>query len=247
MKETKEAVCWDTESLGPFVKRCEQKDDPGLAEAAERWLEASAKNRIDYEIEWFGVPVIQTAEDIVLMQELIFSVRPDYVIETGIAHGGGLIFYASMFEVLGKGEVIGVDIEIRQHNRRVIEAHPLCKRIRMIEGDSTSEEVAAEIAGVVGRGASVIVCLDSNHYRKHVLNELRLYSRFIKPGGYMVVFDTVTSSLAEKGACHESYIGNGPMEAIADFLAENSDFIIDSGYNKLWTSTSRDGYLKRIK
>jgi len=247
MQNAKATIGWDVESLKPYVTRCEDKDERQLQAAAGQWLEASARNRIDYETEWFGVPVIQTAEDIVLMQELIFKVQPDYIVETGIAHGGSLIFHASMFEVLDRGEVIGVDIEIRPHNRRVLQSHPLYKRIRMIEGDSTSEDVVASIVDIIGRDASTIVCLDSNHYRQHVLKELRLYSRFVKPGGYMVVFDTVTSNLAEQGACDKSYIANGPMEAIKDFLGENDDFVIDKAFNKLWTSTSRDGYLRRVK
>jgi len=247
MKNKGEEVNWHIESLRPHVLRCENKDQRQLDEAASCWLEASAKNKIDYEIEWFGIPVIQTAEDMILMQELIFTVRPDYVVETGIAHGGNLIFYASMFELLGRGEVIGVDIEIRQHNRRVLQSHPFFKRIRMIEGDSTSEDVVASVANAVGRDAQIIVCLDSNHYKQHVLEELKLYSRLVKPGGYIVVFDTVTADLAVKGVCDRSYVANGPMEAINDFLEENDDFIIDKDYNRLWTSTSRDGYLKRVK
>jgi len=237
---------WNIPSLRKYVARCENKDEKELQKAAFEWLKASARNRIDYEIEWFGVPIIQTAEDIVLMQELIFKLRPDFIIETGIAHGGSLIFYASLLEVLGKGRVIGVDIDIRKHNRDVIEAHPLFKRIEMLQGDSTSGEIIRAIREFVPGGAETIVCLDSNHYREHVLKELTLYKQFVNVGSYIVVFDTVTSALVDSGACDESCRDNGPMEAIYDFLKVDNDFAIDKQFNKLSISTSHDGYLKRI-
>jgi cephalosporin hydroxylase len=150
-------------------------------------------------------------------------------------------------EVLGKGRVIGVDIDIRKHNRDVIEAHPLFKRIELLRGDSTSGEVIHAIRECVPTGAETIVCLDSNHYREHVLKELTLYKQFVNVGSYIVVFDTVTSALVDGGACDESYKDNGPMEAIYDFLKVDNDFVIDKEFNKLGISTSRDGYLKRIK
>lgn len=240
-------TCWDIPSLRGYVALCENKDERELQKAAFEWLKASTRNRIDYEIEWFGVPIIQTPEDIVLMQELIFRLKPDFIIETGIAHGGSLIFYASLFEVLGKGQVIGVDIDIRRHNRDVIEAHPLFKRIEMLQGDSTSDDVIHAIREFVPAGAETVVCLDSNHYREHVLKELTLYKQFVNVGSYIVVFDTVTSMLVDGGVCDESYRNNGPMEAIFDFLKVDGDFVIDKKFNKLGVSTSREGYLKRVK
>ncbi len=239
--------CWNIPSLRKYVAGCENKDKTGLQKVAFEWLTVSTKNRIDYEIEWLGVPIIQTAEDIVLMQELIFKVRPDFIIETGIAHGGSLIFYASLLEVLGKGKVIGVDIDIRRHNKDVIEAHPLFKRIKMLQGSSTSDEVIYKIRELIPEGCKVIVCLDSNHYRQHVLKELMLYKQFVDTGSYIVVFDTVTSALVDSGACDESYRDNGPMEAIDDFLKVDDGFVIDKEFNKLYVSTSPNGYLKRVK
>ncbi|MDD4979812.1 MAG: CmcI family methyltransferase [Candidatus Omnitrophica bacterium] len=240
-------INWDMLSLRKHVARCENKDEKYLRKAALEWLKASTKNKIDYEVEWFGIPVIQTPADMVLMQELIFKAKPDFVIETGIAHGGGLIFYASLLELLGKGRVIGIDIDFRKHNRKVIEAHPLFKRIKIIQGDSTSDEVMEAIRVFVKKESRAIVCLDSNHHRKHVLKELLLYKQFVNVGSYIVVFDTITSTLVKSGVCGENYRKNGPMEAISDFLKKNRDFIIDKDFNKLYISTSPNGYLKRIK
>ena len=240
-------ACRDIPSLRKYVTRLEDKNEKELEKAAFKWLAASTKNKIDYEIEWFGVPIIQAPGDIVLMQELVFKVQPDFVIETGIAHGGSLIFYASMFEILGKGRVIGVDIDIREHNRDVIEAHPLFKRIELLQGDSISEKVISRIRESVPAEAKAVVCLDSNHYREHVLKELTLYKQFVNTGSYIVVFDTMTSALVDSGACDESYRDNGPMEAIHDFLKTDNDFVIDKEFNRLYISTSHDGYLKRIK
>jgi cephalosporin hydroxylase len=238
---------WDVASLEEYVARRKDKDGVRLLEAGSQWLEVSVANKLSYEIEWLGVPIIQTPEDIVLMQELIFRIRPDYIIETGIAHGGSLVFYASLFEILGKGRVIGVDIDIREQNREVIEGHPLCKRIELIEGDSTSDEVIRKVEQLAPKEACTIVCLDSNHYREHVLKELMSYRKFVNPGSYIVVFDTVASRLVDSGVCDESFRDNGPMEAIGDFLEIDSDFVIDAEFNKLYVSTSHNGYLKRVR
>lgn len=237
---------WNIPSLKKYVKRCENKDEEELKKAALEWLRVSAKNKMDYETEWLGVPIIQTPEDIVLMQELIFKVQPDVIIETGIAHGGGLIFYASLMEVLDRGKVIGVDIEIREHNRKVIEAHPLFKRIEIIEGDSTSGETIREIKKRIPENSKVIVCLDSSHFKDHVLQELELYQDFIIPGCYIVVFDTFSSKMAEMGVAESKYL-NGPKEAVDEFLSRNDNFQIDIEFDKLYISTSPNGYLKRIK
>ena len=234
-------------SLRKYVRIKENKDTKELEESAVKWAKVSAENRLSYEIDWLGVPIIQTPEDMVLMQELIFKIQPDVIIETGVAHGGSLIYYASLLELLGKGKVIGIDIEIREHNRRVIEKHPMFKRIELIEGSSISEETIEKIRKMVPKNSKVIVCLDSNHTRNHVLKELHLYHRFVNLGGYIVIFDTITSKMARLGACEKNYINNGPKEAVEDFLKVNDNFKIDKYYNKLYISYSSDGYLKRIK
>lgn len=211
------------------------------------WATVCDKNHQSYEIDWLGVPVIQTPEDLVLLQELIFKIQPDIILEIGIAHGGGLIFEASLLELLGHGKVIGVDVEIREHNRKVIEAHPLAKRIEMIEGSSVSEETIQEIKKRIPENSKIIVCLDSDHTKPHVLRELELYRDFVVPGCYVVVFDAISSDLAKHGAAKEIYIDNGPGEAVTEFLKKNTDFEIDEQFNKLYSSHNQNGYLKRIK
>lgn len=234
-------------SLRKYVCIKENKNIGELEEIAIKWAKVSTENRLSYEIDWLGVPIIQTPEDMILMQDLIFKIKPDVIIETGIAHGGSLIYYASLLELLGKGKVIGVDIEIREHNRRVIEAHSMFKRIELIEGNSLSEETIEKIRKMVPKDSKVIVCLDSNHIKNHVLKELQLYHRFVNLGSYIVVFDTNTSKLAELGACEKKYLNNSPKEAVEEFLKEHDNFKIDKNYNKLYISYSPDGYLKRIK
>ena len=242
----KKRTDWNIPSLKRYVARCVNKNERELRQAAFEWLKASAKNRIDYEIEWLGMPIIQTPEDIVLMQELVFKLKPDFIIETGIAHGGALIFYASLLQLLGKGRVIGIDIDFRKHNRQAMEMHPLFKRIKIIQGDSTSDRVLQSVRAIAKKKTKVIVCLDSDHHREHVLKELKLYKEFVNVGSYMVVFDTITSALVDNEACDENYRNNGPMEAVSDFLKENTNFIIDKEFNKLYISTTPNGYLKRI-
>lgn len=234
-------------SLRKYVLTKKDKNIKKLKEVGLKWTKVSAENRLSYETDWLGVPVIQTPEDLVLMQELIFKVKPDFIIETGIAHGGGLVYCASLMELLNKGKVIGVDIEIREHNRKVIEAHPLFKRIEMIEGDSTSEEIIQKIKKKIPENSKVIVCLDSNHTKDHVLKELELYQEFVMPGCYIVVCDTNTSKLAELGATDKKYINNSPKEAVDEFLKKNNSFVIDKEFNKFFINYNPDGYLKRIK
>ena len=234
-------------SLRKYVRIKRNKNIIELEMEAIKWAKVSAENYLSYEIDWLGVPIIQTPEDMILMQELIFKIKPDVIIETGIAHGGSLIYYASLLELLGKGKVIGVDIEIREHNRRVIEVHPMFKRIELIEGSSVSDETIEKITKIVPKNSKVIVCLDSNHTKEHVLKELQLYNSFVNPGSYIVVFDTNTSKLAELGACDKMYINNSPKEAVEDFLKANDNFEIDKYYNKLYISYSPNGYLRRAK
>ncbi|OGD63360.1 cephalosporin hydroxylase, partial [Candidatus Beckwithbacteria bacterium RBG_13_42_9] len=215
--------------------------------AAFEWMKVVANNKLSYEIDWLGIPIIQTPTDLVLMQELIFKVKPDVIIEIGIAHGGSLVFYASLLELLGKGKVVGIDVEIREHNRKVLEKHPLFKRIALIEGNSLSRKVFAKAETLIPRQAKILVCLDSDHTKAHVLKELQLYQKFIKPGGYIIVFDTIASALAKFNSSDKKYLDNGPAEAVREFLKKNKSFVIDKKCDKLFISTSPNGYLKRIK
>lgn len=234
-------------SLKQYVRTIKDKNFKELEEAGLNWAKAAAKNHLSYEIEWLGVPIIQTPEDMVLMQELIFKIQPDFIVETGIAHGGGLIYYASLLEILGKGKVIGVDIDIREHNRKVIENHPLFKKIELIQGSSIDPMIIQEIKKRIPRNSKVIVCLDSNHIKPHVLEELKAYQQFIISNCYIVVFDTVISELARAGIDPQEYLNNSPKEAVTEFLKNNDKFEIDKSFNKLYVSSAPNGYLKKIK
>jgi len=234
-------------SLRSHVLTKKDKNIEELERIGAEWARVCEDNKLSYEIDWLGVPVIQTPEDLVLMQELIFKIQPDVIVEVGIAHGGGMIYEASLMELLGKGKVIGVDVEIRKHNRDVIEAHPLAKRIEMIEGSSIDEKIIQEVKKRIPAGSVVLVFLDSNHTKPHVLKELELYQDFVGVGYYMVVFDTISSRLAKQGVAKDIYIDNGPSEAVTEFLKTNDKFQIDKEFNKLYASHSQDGYLKRIK
>jgi len=232
-------------SLRKYVLTKKDKNIKELEEVGLKWTKVWAENRLSYENDWLGIPVIQSPIDLMLMQELVFKVQPDVIIETGIAHGGGLVFYASLMELLNKGKVIGIDIDIREHNRKVIEVHPLFKRIAMIEGDSVSEKTLQEVRKRIPKNSKVIVCLDSDHTKAHVLRELELYQEFVVPGCYIVVFDTNTSKLAELGVFDKKYTNNGPKEAVNEFLRINNDFEIDKSYNKLFVSYCPNGFLRR--
>lgn len=234
-------------SLRDYVLTKKDKNVAMLAKVGADWAKVCEDNKLSYEIDWLGVPVIQTPEDLVLMQELIFKIQPDVIVEVGIAHGGGMIYEASLFELLGKGKVIGVDVEIRKHNRDVVEAHPLAKRIEMIEGSSIDEKTVAEIKKRIPENSTVLVFLDSNHTKPHVLHELELYQDFVGVGSYMVVFDTISSDLAKAGVAKDIYIDNGPAEAVTEFLKTNNKFQIDRHFNKFYSSHSQNGYLKRVK
>ena len=234
-------------SLRDYVLVKKDKNIKELESAGAEWAKVCEDNKLSYEIDWLGVPVIQTPEDLVLMQELIFKIQPDVIVELGIAHGGGMIYEASLMELLGKGKVIGVDVEIRKHNRDVIEAHPLAKRIEMIEGSSIDESIVQEVKKKIPKEAAVLVFLDSNHTKPHVLSELEIYQDFVGVGSYMVVFDTISSRLAKQGVAKNIYVDNGPLEAVMEFLKTNDKFQIDKHFNKLYASHSQDGYLKRVK
>ncbi len=221
-----------------------------LKKAASEFNVLSNSNRYSYNFSWMGRPIIQYPQDMIAMQEIIWNIKPDLIIETGIAHGGSLIFYASLLELIGNGEVLGIDIDIRQHNRKEIENHSMFKRIKMIQGSSVDEGIAFEVKKhTIGKN-KVIVILDSNHTHDHVFKELELYSPFVTVGSYIVVFDTIVEDLPD-GYFEEARpwgIGNNPKTAVHKFLSTNPDFVIDKAIdNKLLVSVAPDGYLKRIK
>jgi cephalosporin hydroxylase len=221
-----------------------------LQAAAETFNTESNKAQYSYNFTWMGRPIIQYPQDMIAMQEIIWEIKPDLIIETGIAHGGSLIFYASLLELIGHGEVVGIDIDIREHNRKEIEKHPMIKRIHMVSGSSIDEATVNKVAKYTEGKQRIIVCLDSNHTHEHVLRELQLYASFVSPESYLVVFDTIVENLPEGYFNHKRPwgISNNPMTAVNAFLQENDQFIIDKSINnKLLISVAPDGYLKRIK
>lgn len=222
---------------------------PGdLREAAAAFNVTSNRDKYSYNFSWMGRPIIQYPQDMIAMQELIWDIKPDLIIETGIAHGGSLIYYASLMELIGKGEVLGIDIDIREHNRREIEAHPMFKRIQMIQGSAIDEELVAEVARRAEGKETIMVCLDSNHTHDHVLRELELYAPFVTVGSYCVVFDTIVEDMP-KGAYERPWdVGNNPKTAVWEYLKTNDQFEIDHSIdNKLLISVAPEGYLKRVK
>jgi cephalosporin hydroxylase len=223
--------------------------------SADALMKATIPTRYSYNFSWLGRPIIQYPQDIVAMQELLWSVQPDLVIETGIAHGGSLIFSASMLELNAacggpkNAQVLGVDIDIRAHNRAAIEAHPLSGRIKMIQGSSIAREVVQEVKAVAAGRQRVVVCLDSNHTHEHVLAELEAYAQLTTVGSYCVVFDTVVEELpAEFFADRPWGPGNNPRTAVREFLKKHPEFEIDKKIDhKLLISVAPDGYLKRVR
>jgi cephalosporin hydroxylase len=224
--------------------------DANLREASNTWLVDVSKHRYSYHFSWLGRPIIQFPQDIVAMQEIIWQVKPDLIIETGIAHGGSLIFSASMLELVGgEGRVLGIDVDIRSHNRAEIEKHPMFKRIDMIEGSSIDPGVAAQVRDHAKGKARIIVVLDSNHTHEHVLEELALYSPLVTKGSYLVVFDTVVEDMPDETFADRPWgKGNNPKTAVHEFLKGNDRFVIDEELqNKLLITVAPDGYLKCLK
>lgn len=222
-----------------------------LKESAKQFNTESNKAYYSYNFSWMGRPIIAYPQDMIAMQEIIWDVQPDLIIETGIAHGGSIIYYASLLELIGKeGKVVGIDIDIRKHNRELIEQHPMFKRITMLEGSSIDPAIVSKVCEIAKACKKVLVCLDSNHTHSHVLEELKLYSPLVTLESYCVVFDTIVEFLPA------DYMpggrpwnpGNNPFTAVQEFLIENDQFEVDISIdNKLLISVAPNGYLKRIK
>lgn len=217
------------------------------------WLREITPHRYPYNFSWLGRPIIQLPQDIVAMQELIFSIQPDLIIETGIAHGGSLIFSASMLELNAicggpkNAEVLGIDIDIRNHNREAIESHPMSKRVSMIQGSSISTETISEAHKKAAGKQRVMVCLDSNHTHDHVLAELEAYAPLVSADSYCVVFDTLIEDMPQTQFGDRPWgPGNSPKTAVQQFLTTHPEFEIDHRIDhKLLISVAPNGYLRR--
>jgi cephalosporin hydroxylase len=198
----------------------------GFAAASRAWLRAGWDAKHVYSFTWLGRPIIQLPEDLIRLQELVWSERPDVVVETGVAHGGSLVFFASLFAAIGRGRVIGIDIDIRSHNRAAIEAHPLASRIEMIEASSTDSGTVAEVRRRIALGEKVMVVLDSNHSRDHVLAELRAYAPLIDVGGYFIVQDGIMRDLAGAPRSGPGWATDNPVAAAEAFVGKDERFEI---------------------
>lgn len=243
MSKSREIQLAETEALDRMVR------DESFRDLSQRWFAESFRYKYPYHFTWMGRPIIQYPQDLVAMQEIIWSVQPDVIIETGIAHGGSLVFYASMLELLGGDRlIVGIDVEIRPQNRAAIETHPLFRRIRLIEGSSVDPQVARRATQLTA-GRCVLVILDSNHTHDHVLTELKLYSPLVSIGSYLVVFDTVVDHLPDALFVDRPWRkGNSPKSAVHEFLRSTDCFAIDRAvHDKLAITSAPDGYLRRIK
>ena len=240
------------------------KQDAEFSTLSMRWLESSMRKKYVYNFDWLGRPVIQYPQDIAALQELIWQVKPDLIIETGIAHGGSLIFSASMLALLDycdaveKGtmldpsvadrKVLGLDIDIRAHNRKAIESHPMASRIEMIEGSSISPDIIEQVHAKAAKHSRILVCLDSNHTHDHVLGELEAYAMLVTPGSYCVVFDTFVEDMPSDMFPDRPWSpGNNPKTAVREYLKTHPEFAVDRNIqNKLQITVAPEGYLKKV-
>lgn len=252
-----------------FKKECDaeinsQGADAQIKKMTISWIERTGRFKYSYHFEWLGRPIIQHPQDIVAMQELIWQIKPDLIIETGIAHGGSLVFSASMLALLdmadaieqgiafdprqSRRKVLGIDIDIRAHNRAAIEAHPMSSRIQMIEGSSIDPTVVAQVQRIAADYSRVLVCLDSNHTHSHVLAELKAYAPLVSKGSYCVVFDTIVEDMPSNMFPDRPWgPGNNPKTAVWEYLRDHPEFEIDKSIeHKLLITAAPDGFLKRI-
>lgn len=238
--------------------------DQDFRKLSRDWLKASMERMYVYNFTALGRPIIQYPQDMVGMQELIWAVRPDLVIETGIAHGGSLVLSASMLALLdmtdaieagttldprvSRRKVLGIDIDIRAHNRAAIEKHPMASRIQMIQGSSIAADVVEQVRAIAGQYQRVLVCLDSMHTHDHVVAELEAYAPLVSAGSYCVVFDSFVEDMPPKFFPDRPWdVGNNPKTAVREFLKTHGEFEIDKEIeNKLMVTVAPEGFLKRV-
>lgn len=230
---------------------------------SQDWLQASMQRQYVYNFDWLGRPIIQYPQDMVAMQELVWRVRPDLIIETGIAHGGSLVLSASLLAMLdmcdaieaggmldprqSRRKVLGIDIDIRPHNREAIERHPMASRIAMVQGSSIAPDVIAQVQAFAKGYQRVMVCLDSMHTHAHVLAELEAYAPLVSEGSYCVVFDTFVEDMPPKFFADRPWdVGNNPKTAVREWLASHSEFEVDATWpRKLMVTVAPEGFLRR--
>jgi len=244
----------------------QQGQDIDLEYLTRLWMNKANSQKYSYHFEWMGRPIIQYPQDIVAIQELIWKIKPDLIIETGVAHGGSLILSASLLALLDLSDaiqvgtssinpsasnrlVVGIDIDIRPHNRKAIEEHPMASRIRLIQGSSISSDVADEVRKIAKQFKRVLVFLDSNHTHEHVLEELKIYAPLTSIGSYCVVFDTVIEDMPKSLFEDRSWgPGDNPKTAAREFLENNSEFKVDESIcNQLKITVAPEGFLRRME
>jgi cephalosporin hydroxylase len=244
----------------------EQGKSESLQALTRQWMDESIKTNYSYHFEWLGRPIIQYPQDIVGTQQLLWAVKPDLIIETGVARGGSLIFYASLLELIAQcggpadAQVLGIDIDIRAHNKEAILSHPMSKRIEMMQGSSVDQSIFDQVKQRAMKAKKVMVCLDSNHTHDHVLEELRLYAQLVSVDSYLIVFDTVVEDLPSNLIKDRPWAkGNNPKTAVFEFLKEIErksvigtdnqplNFEIDRHIeNQLLITVAPSGFLKRM-
>lgn len=242
-----------------FKRECAQEvaaqgANPALAQATRTWMDQANQGKYSYHFEWLGRPIIQYPQDMVAMQEIIWATQPELIIETGIAHGGSLILSASMLELnaacggAADARVLGIDIDIRAHNRAAIEAHPMARRIDMIQGSSIAEDVVAQVKARAAGKKRVLVFLDSNHTHDHALAELEAYAGLVTPGSYCVVFDTVIEDMPASMFPDRPWgPGNNPKTAVRAWLPRHPEFEVDRAMeHKLLVTVAPEGFLRRV-
>ena len=195
---------------------------------SQQWLKIGWSQKHSYTFSWMGRPIIQLPEDMIRIQEVIYQVKPDFIVETGVAHGGSLVYYASLCKAIGKGRVIGIDIEIRPHNRKAIEEHEMFSLITLIEGDSIDPEIVKQVRSLIEPGKTVLVVLDSCHTKQHVLNELEAYHSLVTPGSYIVATDGIMKDLHDVPRGNPEWAWDNPADAAAEFVTRHPDFVIES-------------------
>ncbi len=227
---------------------------PAFELISDLWMKLSWQQKYSYTFTWLGRPVIQHPEDMVRMQEVVYALKPDVIVETGVAHGGSLIFNASLLHNIGKGRVVGVDIEIRPHNRAAIEAHDLSPLITLIEGDSAAPEIVSQVRALIRPDDTVLIFLDSDHSRRHVLKELEAYHTLVSVGSYIVATDGIMREVYDVPRGKPGWLTDNPAAAAQDFLAAHDDFELappqwsfnESELDKVITGHP-DAWLKRIR
>mgnify|MGYP002633352554 FL=1 len=212
---------------GDTEKHLAMDTPEAFSAVSKAWLRCGWDTKYVYGFSWMGRPIIQLPEDMIRIQELIYTLKPDVVVETGVAHGGSLIFYASLFQAIGKGRTIGIDIEIRHHNRKAIEQHELARHISLIEGSSTDPDIVQKVKDQIGRNEKVLVILDSNHSKDHVMAELEAYASLVSIGSYIVACDGIMGLVAGGPRTEPDWTWDNPEQAAHEFVKSHPEFVIE--------------------